>query len=61
MLTVCPRCNWDLFVLSALKCKISAKNDPERLKNGTYFTIFRREQQAFSALFSDQQLSVEMF
>ena len=44
MLTVCQGCNWDLFVLSALKCKISAKNDPERLKNGTYFTIFRREQ-----------------
>ena len=49
MLTVFQACNWGLFALSALKCKIPAKNEPRRLQDVTYFTLFRRLQQVFSA------------
>ena len=50
MLTVNQACNWVLLAMIALKHKISPKNDPDRVKDSTYFTIFRKIQQVFVAL-----------
>ena len=50
MLTVNQACNWVLLAMSAFKYKISPKNDPGRLKDSTYFIIFRKIQQVFVAL-----------
>ena len=38
-----------LSKLENFEYKISAKNDSHRLKDGTYFSVFRRVQQAFYA------------
>ena len=61
MLTIYQACGLGLFALSVRKCKTPAKNDSHRLKDGTYFTKFRRVQKVFRAYLMINNYFLECF